>query len=113
GSIKSWPHHLSELAIRLFSIYCYKQTVKKIFQPSSGLLGINVHILKLISSKEWPYNMTNIRDELTYFDAKLTEFELHKMVKLETINNNIDNCLDDHIVDEVNENNNIFERDLF
>ncbi|CAG8749556.1 4068_t:CDS:1 [Cetraspora pellucida] len=57
--------------------------------------------------------MTNIQNELTYFDAELTESELHKMVKLATINDYIDDCLDNYIVDEeANRNNNTYEEDL-
>ncbi|CAG8707009.1 24345_t:CDS:2, partial [Gigaspora margarita] len=51
-------------------------------------------------------------DELTYFDAELTKSEFREMVKLATIDNDIDDCLDDHIVDEVNENNNTYEGNL-
>ncbi|CAG8828909.1 3669_t:CDS:1, partial [Gigaspora margarita] len=42
----------------------------------------------------------------------LTEFELREIVKLATIDNDIDDCLDYNIVDEVNENNNTYEGDL-
>ncbi|CAG8838844.1 40152_t:CDS:1, partial [Gigaspora margarita] len=46
------------------------------------------------------YNICNV-------NAELIEFELHEMVKLATIDNDINNCLDDNIVAEINKNNNI------
>ncbi|CAG8795456.1 31458_t:CDS:2, partial [Gigaspora margarita] len=65
-SIKSQPHHLFELAIRLFSISLSQANCEKNFLTLKWFV-----------------------DELTYFGTELTKSELCEMVKLATIDDHI------------------------
>ena len=91
GSIKSQPHHLSELAHRLFSIFPSQASCERNFSTLKWFIGdrrTRLNVTKLEGmAKIRSYYMTNIRKELVYYGKELKESELREAVNISAIDN--------------------------